>query len=67
MVLEMSFGGGASLDAPGKRGAVNLMTGLIGEGAGGLDAREFAAAQEALAAGFGFDVHDDALTVSARF
>ncbi len=67
LVLEMSFGGGASLDAPGKRGAVNLMTGLIGEGAGRLDAREFAAAQEALAAGFGFDVHDDAFTVSARF
>jgi len=67
MVLEMSFGGGASLDAPSKRGAVNLMTGLIGEGAGGLDAREFATAQEALAAGFGFDVHDDAFTVSARF
>ncbi len=65
--LEIRFRGGASLDAPGKRGAINLMTGLIEEGAGDLDAKGFAAAQEALAAKFGFDVGDDALSVSARF
>lgn len=67
VALEIRFKGGASLDAPGKRGAVNLMTGLIEEGAGDLDARAFAAAQEALAATFKFDVWDDALSVSARF
>ncbi len=67
VALEISFTGGASLDAPGKRGAIHLMTGLIEEGAGELDAQEFAAAQEALAAGFGFGVYDDSLSVSARF
>ena len=35
MALEIRFRGGASLDAPEKRGATNLMTGLIEEGAGG--------------------------------
>lgn len=65
--LEIRFRGGASLDAPGKRGAINLMTGLIEEGAGDMDARAFAAARDALAASFRFDVHNDALSVSARF
>ncbi len=67
VALELRFRGGASLDAPGKRGAVNLMTGLIEEGAGELDSRAFAKARDALAASFSFDVHDDALTVSAKF
>lgn len=65
--LEIRFRGGASLDAPGKRGAINLMTGLLEEGAGDLDARGFAEAREALAATFRFDVNDDALSVSAQF
>lgn len=65
--LEIRFKGGASLDAPGKRGAINLMTGLIEEGAGDMDAQAFAAARDALAASFRFDVHNDALSVSARF
>jgi zinc protease len=65
--LEIRFRGGASLDLPGKRGAINLMTGLIEEGAADLDAQGFARAAEALAAHFEFDVYDDALSVSARF
>lgn len=44
VALEIRFRGGASLDAPGKRGAVNLMTALLEEGAGELDARQFARA-----------------------
>jgi zinc protease len=67
VALEIRFRGGASLDAPGKRGAINLMTGLIEEGAGEMDSRAFAEAQEGLAARFGFDVGDDSLSVSARF
>ena len=39
MALELRFRGGTSLDAPGKRGAINLMTALLEEGAGDLDAR----------------------------
>jgi zinc protease len=65
--LEIRFEGGGSLDREGKRGAVNLMTATIEEGAGGFDAQGFAAARDALAASFQFDVHRDALTVSARF
>jgi len=64
--LEIRFAGGASLDAPGKRGAINLMTGLLEEGAGTLDAQGFAEAAEALAAEFRFDVGDDLLSISAR-
>lgn len=65
--LELRFRGGSSLDAPGKRGAISLMTGLIEEGAGDMDARAFAEARESLAASFGFDTGDDALAVSAKF
>lgn len=65
--LELRFKGGASLDRDGKRGAINLMTGLIEEGAGDLDATAFAAAREALAASYGFDVSDDTFSVSAQF
>jgi zinc protease len=63
--LEIRFKGGTSLDPEGKRGAINLMTGLLEEGAGDLDAQAFAAAAEALAARFRFNSHADALTVSA--
>lgn len=67
VALEIRFRGGASLDAPGKRGAINLMTGLLEEGAAEMDARAFARAAEALATSFEFDIGDDALSVSARF
>ncbi len=65
--LELRFRGGTSLDAPGKRGAVYLMTALLEEGAGDLDARGFARALESLAAGFSFDASDDSVSISARF
>lgn len=67
MALEIRFQGGASLDAPGKRGAAYLMTGLLEEGAGDMDARAYAARSEALAASIDFDVYDDALSISTRF
>jgi zinc protease len=65
--LEIQFRGGTSLDAPGKRGAVNLMTALIEEGAGDMDSRAFAEARDGLAASFGFDSGTDSVSVSARF
>ena len=65
--IEIRFKGGASLDPEGKRGVINLMTGLIEEGAGDLDAQAFIRARDELAASFGFKVYDDALSVSARF
>lgn len=67
IALELRFRGGASLDAPGKRGAINLMTGLLEEGAGDLDSRGFARAQESLAASFSYRAGEDALSVSAQF
>ena len=44
--LEIHFRGGGSLDRDGKRGAVNLMTATLEEGAGDLDAQAFAVAPE---------------------
>ena len=67
VALELRFRGGTSLDAEGKRGAINLMTALLEEGAGDRDARAFAAARDDLAASFSFDVGDESLSVSARF
>ncbi|QDC11446.1 insulinase family protein [Oceanicola sp. D3] len=67
VALEIRFKGGASLDAPGKRGAINLMTAILEEGAGDMNAREWAAARDSLAASIDFDVHNDALRISAKF
>lgn len=67
VALELRFRGSASLDLPGKRGATNLMTGLLEEGAGDMTAQEFQTAREALAASFSFRAYDDTLSISARF
>ncbi|UWR11107.1 M16 family metallopeptidase [Sulfitobacter mediterraneus] len=67
VALEIRFRGGASLDRPGKRGAVNLMTALLEEGAGDMDARAFARGAEALAASYDFDASNDAVAISTRF
>jgi zinc protease len=67
MALELRFRGGASLDRDGKRGAMNLMTGLLEEGAGELDSRGFARELESLATSFGYDVGGDELSISAQF
>ncbi len=65
--LEIRFRGGTALDRPGKGGAVNLMTGLLEEGAGEMDAQAFALAREELAASYGFEANDDSISISARF
>lgn len=67
VALELRFRGGTSLDAPDKRGQSYLMTMLLEEGAGDLDAREFARARDALASSISFDVHADAVSVSTYF
>ncbi|ADO43460.1 peptidase, M16 family, putative [Ketogulonicigenium vulgare Y25] len=66
LALEIRVRGGANLDEPGKRGAVNLMTAVIEEGAGERDAVAFQTAREELAASFSFSVSDDSFGVSAR-
>jgi len=65
--IELRFRGGATLDQPEKRGAVNLMTALLEEGAADMDARAFAKAQEELAASYSFETFDNAVSISARF
>ncbi len=65
--LELRFTGGASLDRAGKRGAINLMTATLEEGAGDLDAQAFSIARDDLAASIRFGVSQDALSISARF
>ncbi len=67
MALELRFRGGTTLDDEGTRGAVNLMTGLLDEGAGDLDSQSYARALEDLAASISFDASDDDVSVSARF
>lgn len=67
IALELRFKGGASLDSPGKRGATNLMMGLLEEGTGDMDARAFARATDELAASFGYGAYDDSVTISAKF
>lgn len=65
VAIEIRFRGGAALDRPAKRGAVNLMSGLLEEGSGAMTAQEFQTAREALAANFRFRAYDDTLSVSA--
>lgn len=64
--LSLMFKGGASLDAPGKRGEINLMSALLEEGAGQMDSVQYAEAVEGLGASNRFEASDDALAVSAR-
>ncbi len=66
VAVEIRFRGGSSLDTPGKRGGVNLMTALLEEGAADMDARAFATATEGLAAQLRFNSSDDAISVSAQ-
>ncbi|WP_170479448.1 M16 family metallopeptidase [Ruegeria arenilitoris] len=65
--LELRFRGGTSLDEPDKRGAVYLMSGLIEEGAGDMDARTYARELESLAASFQYNATDDTVSISAQF
>ena len=67
IALEIRFKGGTSLDLTGKRGATYMMSGLLEEGAGDLDAAAYLKAREELAASFSFDAHGDAVSVSAQF
>ncbi|KAA2313417.1 insulinase family protein [Pseudooceanicola sediminis] len=65
--LDMRFAGGAALDAPGKRGATYLMSGLLEEGTGDMDARDFAKAEDGLAASYSYSANSDSMSISARF
>ncbi|WP_378948074.1 M16 family metallopeptidase [Paracoccus sp. R86501] len=66
VALDIQFKGGASMDAEGKRGATNLMTALLEEGAGKRDSTQFAQAIEDLGARMSFDTDDDTLSIGFR-
>jgi len=66
VALEVAFKGGASLDDPAKMGATYLMSGLLEEGSGDMDASAFSRATEELAAGFGFNASGNSVSISAR-
>lgn len=65
--LEIQFKGGTSLEAPDKRGVINLMTATLEEGAGEMDSKAFAEARDALAADIKFDSGSDSVGISAKF
>ena len=64
--IEVIFTGGATLDPLGREGAVSLMTSLMTEGAGDLDAQGFAAALESLAGDVSFSAGRDSVSMSIR-
>ncbi len=66
VALDIRFAGGTNLEEPDTRGAIHLMTGLLEEGAGDLDSREFAAAAESLATYFSFDAYRDSVVITAQ-
>lgn len=63
--IEILFRGGSSLDDIEKHGATYLMTGLLEEGAGELDATQFAEQTENLAVDFYFNSNHDNIRISA--
>ena len=65
--LEIRFRGGSSIESEDKVGATYLMTGLLNEGAGDLDAIAFLERQEELAAVNRFRAYTQAVSVSAQF
>ena len=66
IAIELSFRGGTSLDPKGKEGATYLMTGLLEEGAGDLDAEAFLRKTEELAARFSYRAFRDSVAISAE-
>lgn len=66
VAMDFWFEGGGSIDAPGTRGAIHMMTALLEEGSGDLDATTFAEELEGLAASFSFDVYRDELVISVQ-
>ena len=66
VAVNIAFRGGASVDAEGKRGAINLMTALLEEGSADRNATEYAQALETLGAQTSFNASDDAVSVTFR-
>jgi zinc protease len=59
--------GGALADAPGKDGTAAILADLLGKGAGGRDALQFAQAIDGVGGRIGFGAWREAVTVDASF
>ncbi len=66
VAIELQFIGGASVESADKAGAVSMMTSLLSEGAGDMNAQGFAEALESLAAEVSFSSGRDSVTLSIR-
>jgi len=66
VAVEMSSEGGARPDPEGQPGLSRMVTGLMDEGAGEMDAVAFAKAKDLISARFGFSAGRDKVDVSAR-
>jgi zinc protease len=66
VAIEIIFPGGAVLDTDRALGATALMTALLSEGAGDLDAQEFAAALEDTAGSVSFSSGRDSVSLTIR-
>lgn len=66
VAMELSFQGGSTLDPEGDEGAAHFLAAMLEEGAGELDAVEFAESAQLLGARFGFDAGRDTVSISAR-
>jgi zinc protease len=61
VAMNVAFRGGAAQDPAGAAGLAHLMSGMLDEGAGGLDSRAFQARLEDLSITLNFDASPDAL------
>jgi zinc protease len=59
--------GGALADAPGKEGTAAILADLLGKGAGGRDALQYAQAIDGVGGRIGFSAWREAITVDASF
>ena len=64
--FSFSFRGGAALDPKGKDGLADMVSGLLDEGAGGLDSKAFQEALEDIAVSLGFDAERERFRGSLR-
>ncbi|MDP6344827.1 MAG: pitrilysin family protein, partial [Alphaproteobacteria bacterium] len=64
--VSFSFAGGATLDDPRRKGTANMVSGLLDEGAGGLDSLAFQTRLEELAVRLSFDADRDSFTGGLR-
>tara|TARA_B100000787_G_scaffold168949_1_gene158856 strand:- start:4011 stop:5324 length:1314 start_codon:yes stop_codon:yes gene_type:complete len=65
--FDIAFKGGASTELDDKLGATYLMTGLLEEGAGNMDATAFSLAAEELATSLSFNSSRERISISAEF